>query len=645
MIRLYLFLFLLHFSTFLVAQNIGIHAESVGEWQTNRTFSPDYHYNSVAVFLLNEDQLFDLFDPGKLTKEERKKSGVRQFDKVESLHFYLEMPNPKQAGDSIIFPLYAFDVEKSKSFVLLEKEGKVLDRITDEELNGQPLNATARIEAVQNNQLLEVAYRISSSINKIVTNSLFAEPGIWEMMGKAQRFFEDKYKGKIVSEFTVPILPKNEDYEYVLQSASLYQVKWNFQKAVEPYKSNVWSDLMDYKEVSEADLKNKPTRLSKLKGHPYLLVARYKSAYSLPEEHKLNVEISRDYLNKRLVNLQEFRKESVAYRTEEVFLSNLREALVLQRDVETYRSEKEQGQVNTELLLDITRQHYALLMAHRTELAKAEKDPVLKAYLEENYQVSYYKLFKQIDELLFFDQQLKSISQTPSVCLNLQQKDLTEISEPELYTYLNKLQPYRTLVAENEPVGDLFFLANREVNRLEKGLYARVNVELPVDRTAQMDYLKTAKSRYVNCQFCQEEADRTIAFIQVSIEEGFRNELRYLQQQQLRYSRCFYDIQTAVEQYLKQNYPHKDSLDAFELSLLNTYQTKQENLKSSALDFNKIGDLDVSIIAGTSLESTLQQYQNHLTAFRNQACQLHHGGILRKEKLVCLEGGCKVNVP
>jgi len=644
-IRLYYFLFLVHFSTFLTAQDIGIHAESVGEWQTNRTFSPDYHYNSVAVFLLNEDQLFDLFDPSKLTKEERKKSGVRQFDKVESLHFYLAMPNPKQAGDSIIFPLYAFDVEKSKSFVLLEKEGKVLDRITDEELNGQPLNATARIEAVQNNQLLEVAYRISSSINKIVTNSLFADPGIWEMMGKAQRFFEDKYKGKIVSEFTVPILPQNKDYEYVLQSASLYQVKWNFQDAVQPYKDNVWSDLMEYKEVSEEDLQDKPTRLSKLKGHPYLLVARYKSAYSLPEEHKLNVEISREYLNQRLVNLQEFRKESVAYQTEEVFLSNLREALTLRRDVETYRSEKEQGQVNNELLLNITRQHYALLMAHRTELAKAEKDPVLKAYLEENYQVSYYKLFKQIDELLFIDQQLKGISQTPAVCLNLQQKDLTETSASELYTYLNKLQPYRTLVAENEPVGDLFFLANREINRLEKSTYSRINAALPVDRTAQMEYLKTAKNRYANCQFCQEEADRTIAFIQVSVEEGFRNELRYLQQQQLRYSKCFYDIQKNVEQYLQQNYPHKDSLDAFELSLLNTYQTKQDNLKSSALDFNKIGDLEVSIIAGTSLESTLQQYQNHLAAFRSQACQLHHGGILSKEKLDCLEGGCKVNVP
>jgi hypothetical protein len=642
---LFLNLLFSFFAFNLSAQNVGIHAESVGEWQSNRTFFPDYHYNSVAVFLLNEGQLFELFDANNLTREERKKVGVRYFDKIESLHLYLEMPNPKQVQDSIIFPMYAFDVKQAKSFKILEKEGKIIDRITDEELNGRALNATAKIEAVQKNQLLEVAYRISSSINKIVTNSLFAEPSVWGMMGKAQQFFEDKYKGKIVSEFSIPILPKNEDYEYILQSASLYQIKWNFQELVKPYKDNVWSDILDKESVSEEELKDKPTRLSKLKGNPYLLVARYKSAYSLPETHKLNVEISQEYLQKRLFNLQEFRKGSIAYQTEESFLTLLRDALDLKRNCEEYQRAKEKGEPNSELLLEITQQQFGLLMAHKTAFGKGENNPELKAYLEDNYRITYYKLFKQIDELLFFDQQLKELSQIPALCLELKEKDLSTLAITDLYQHLNQLKPYRELTQKTESSGDLFFMSNREIIRLEKALYARILEDLPNGRNERVQHLNMVKTRYVNCIFCQEKAEEKAHLVQKEIEDGLRNQLAYLQEQHLRHSKCFYDIQESVEQYLATNYPNSDSLSGLELSLFKTYREKQNILERIALDFNKIGDLNIAIVAADALEKTLDTYHNYLSDFQSQACQLHYGGVLGKEVLDCLEGGCRIVVP
>ena len=87
----YLFIFLIQLVSplFVIAQNIGIHAAPVGEWNSKEQFSPEYHYNSVAVYLLNEDKTLELFKPENLTKEQRKQTGVRNFDVLESLYFSL----------------------------------------------------------------------------------------------------------------------------------------------------------------------------------------------------------------------------------------------------------------------------------------------------------------------------------------------------------------------------------------------------------------------------------------------------------------------------------------------------------------------------------------------------------------------------
>ena len=76
---------------FILAQNIGIHAAPVGSWQSNEQFSPEYHYNSVAVYLVNEDKTLELFNPAKLDKEQRKLTGIRNFDIIESLYFSLQL--------------------------------------------------------------------------------------------------------------------------------------------------------------------------------------------------------------------------------------------------------------------------------------------------------------------------------------------------------------------------------------------------------------------------------------------------------------------------------------------------------------------------------------------------------------------------
>jgi len=628
----------------LVAQNVSIHAESVGEWKSTQSLSPEYHYNSVAVFLLNEDKLFRLFNPANLSKNERKKTGIKTFDTIESLYFHLEMPNPKKEGDILSFPLYAFDIKPSTNFKSSRSQGKILDRITDEELNGKALEAVARIEAIKKNQLLEVAYKISSNINKLLGDKVFKKPDIWQIMKKAQQYFEDRYRGKMVAEFNIPILPASEEYEYVIQSASLYQIKWDFQPRVDSYKDNIWYDLRNKAVISEEDLRDKPTRLSKLNAQPYLMVVRYKSAYALPTEQQLNVAISDTYLQKRLYNLQEFKTESIQYNTEELFLEHLRLAIELQENITAFQRSNEKGQVDAMLLAKITQQYYTILETHKRGLL--ELDQEAQVYYDAYYETTYFKFFKLIEQLLFDARQIKELSETPIAVLQLADMEVDSLSERALYNYLEKLQPYRSLTRSlKQPTGELFYNVQKQTTKIEQNLFAKIMENIPYERADKIPYLEASQQQYPFCKYCEEEAQLQIKELQTRITDAIRIELMALQNKQLKYGRCFADLQRVCEEQMTIQYPTPETLSNADLLLYDAFKSKKDALDQLTKEFQQIADLDIMNLSAEDMQENLKMYTGLVADFQRHICQLVHGGLLTKTAVSCLGEICREEIP
>ena len=638
------FLLTLLFSIYnlsLFAQNVNIHAELVGDWQTQEQFSPEYHYNSVAVFLLNEEKLFSLFDPSNLSKEERKKTGIKNFDSIESLYFHLEMPNPKQEKEVLSFPLYAFDVKPSEQFQSTRHQGMILDRITDEELNGQKLDAVARIEAVTKNDFLELAYKISSNINKVLGDGVFKKPDIWQVMHKAQQYFEDRYRGKIAAEFSVPILASSEEYEYQIESASLYQVKWNFQEKVKAYKSNVWLDFKNTVSITEAELKDKPTRLSKLKSSPYLMVVRYKSAYALPKAQQLNVALTPKYLDKRLHNLQEFQKESIPYEAEMQFLNCLREAISMQENVAAYQRAKEKGQAKKDALLEVAQQYYNVLSSHQANLAQLS--PTAQTYYRDAYEVTYFKLFKQIDHFLFGDQQVTAICEATNELMQLEQVVIDSLGKEKGYDYLKIFQSYTSIASEtDQPKGDLFYKMRDQVLALEKLLAQQLIEELPYSRIDQIERLQLIQEQYEFCSYCIELAKEKETAIQQAMANDIRTKLITLQSHQLKYERCFADIQQQLATNIEEQFEHQEK---GEHSVYQTIQGKVTTLQSTVSQFQTIGTLKISEMTAEQIDHSLRQYQTILGDYTQVVCQLQYGGLLSLENISCLERNCTTAIP
>jgi len=629
----------------LAAQNVSIHAESVGEWKSTQPLSPEYRYNSVAVFLLNEDKLFRLFNPANLSKNERKKTGIKTFDTIESLYFHLEMPNPKKEGDILSFPLYAFDLKPSTNFKSARSQGKILDRITDEELNGRALEAVARIETVKKNQLLEVAYKISSNINKLLGDRVFEKPDIWQVMKKAQQYFEDRYKGKMVAEFSIPILPASQEYEYVIQSASLYQIKWDFQPRIDSYKENIWYELRNKKAISEEQLQDKPTRLSKLNKQPYLMVVRYKSAYALPTEQQLNVDISDAYLQKRLYNLQEFRTGSVPYNAEESFLELLRQAIELQEKVKTFQRSKEKGKVDGMLLAKITQQYYTILDTHERSLLNLNQEAAV--YHETYYKTTYFKFFKLIEHFLFDARLIKELSATPLAVLEFDYIEVDSLGQRALYDYLETLEPYRSLIntLEQPPIGNLFYSVQKQTAKIEQTLFSKIIENIPYERADKMPYLEASQQEYLFCKYCEEEADLHIKELQTRITNTVRTELTNLQSQQLKYSRCFIDLEKTIQKEMNTQFPQPQSLSNSDIVLYDAFKSKKDTLIRITQKFQQISDLDITSLSETELQENLKLYKGFVLSFQRYVCQLVHGGLLAKSTTSCLGDICQEEMP
>jgi len=630
-------------SNLLFAQNPFIHAESVGEWRIKEKITPEYHYNSIGVYLVNEQQLKSLFNPDNFSREERKQTGMKLFDKVESLFFQLDIPNPQKEDDFLSFPLYTFDLTPNAPFKSSRSEGRILDRISDEELNGRGIEATARIELVSKNELLEVAYKISSNINKLLGNGVFEKPDIWKVMQKAQSFFENRYKGKMVAEFSIPILPEREDYEYLIESASLYQIKWNFQEKVKSYKNNIWSELTYESTTTEPALLDRPSRLSKFKKHPFLLVIRYKSAYALPKEQQLNVSFTEEYLKKRRANLLEFGRGSIQHEAEAVFTELLRQAIVLQKTVDNYLDDKSNGDNDKQTLLTISEQQYDILSQHQEYFSQLTEEEV--SYYEKFYNTTYFKFFNRLETLLLQDPQIKKISQVPAQLIDWQTQPKDSLSAEKLYQYLATLQSSHTWMSKEAYQGEFPNILSKEIQTIEQALFSAISAQLPDSQQEQLEQYPLLEQQYPLCTYCRNQFAKQQSTLSDGVEKELRATLVALQSQQLKYGRCFASLEKTATAELKKQFPTPTSLSDSEQKLYQAFEDKIASLLTLSSQFFDISTLVIADLSIKELEEQLTTYQRILKQYEQHACNLLHGGIFSKADLLSLEYTCKIEMP
>jgi len=259
------------------------------------------------------------------------------------------------------------------------------------------------------------------------------------------------------------------------------------------------------------------------------------------------------------------------------------------------------------------------------------------------YEVSYFKLFKQIDHFLFGDQQVEAISKAANELMKSQEITIDSLDKEVLYDYLQTFQPYTEIVSTTDPPkGELFYKMRDQVLQVEKLLAQQLITELPYSRTDKIERLQMIQEQYAFCNYCLELAKEKETAIQKAIEDDIRAKLTTLQSHQLKYERCFGDIQQQLSDNIEQQIKDQEK---GENSVYQTIQEKVKVLQSTVTQFQTIGTLKISEMTAEQMDQSLKQYQSIIGNYNRTVCQLQYGGLLSKEDINCLERNCTTAIP
>lgn len=607
---------LLFFSITINIESQIIDAPPISEWKSNKKLSSDYKYNSVSVYLINGDKLSGLFTGKTLTPKQRRKHKLKKNDYPKYLYLYIEVPNPKNREEKLKIPLYLIDATNKGNILYSgENQGRVLDEITDEELDFKPLNAIGRIKTIKGNSANELAAEalsISHDLFKTalsLSSSPFGVSQVGEIIKTGGSYFDKIAKNKqVINDFNIPIIKDLNFLKYQLVSTSIHQIKWNFKDRID----NPLKDVKD-KELTLDQIKSKLS-----KNHPYLIVARYKSFYVLPTNYIKTIEINQSYLNKRrdkIINLTGMKRD-----LENNLLENLKEAISIKKDFQTYKRGKEVNQEDIDAINRIINSYYQIRINYSIELSKLGQNKSRATYFNENYLEVYRVLFNKIDTML--DSDLATSKAVVSKYFELLNINLKRIKENEFCSHLDVLYYYQNLIQiqknENKSItkitsSSFFPKYQKLLSKLENELFNRVFIlkdeKTDNEKTERLTNLMSEQN-YACCQLCQNNANLIITEIKEKNDNSKKEKLKKMKENYIQLLACWNNVSTLIRDNLNKRYPKEVVLGLNENNkkLYNEYEKHYQNLITDYNNYFEIEQVGIEKLNSEELIGTLNKF-------------------------------------
>jgi len=181
-----------------------------------------------------------------------------------------------------------------------------------------------------------------------------------------------------------------------------------------------------------------------------------------------------------------------------------------------------------------------------------------------------------------------------------------------------------------------------QVLQLEKLLAQQLIVELPYSRMDKIERLQMIQEQYEFCNYCLELAKEKETAIQQAIADDIQIKLTTLQSHQLKYERCFGDIQQKLLKHIEEQF---EGQEKGEHSVYQTIQEKVKILQTTVTQFQSIGTLKISEMTAEQMSHNLKEYQTIVSNYNQTVCQLQYGGLLSKEDINCLGQNCTTAIP
>lgn len=625
-----------------------IDAPEISNWNNPKKLDPNYTYNSAYVYLVNGPQLAGLFSGETLTPQERRKSKLKEADYPKYLFLSLKIPNPQKDNEVFTLPLYMIDATNKKNVLLsAPSEGMVLDEIKDRDLGYKPLIATGQLVAIKGNSDLEIVSQSLSIAKELfktaaaITSSPFGIGNVTTAISNGANYFDKVASDKkVTNEFKIPIIPLSQFHKYQLTSVTVHQIKWSFRPPN--------SDLL-------AGINGQEKTIDEIKGllpqdGPYLIVARFKSQYELPQDWIKGVVVDQSYLDARNGKVMEL--IGMKRELEIKFLENLKLAIAIKQDYQVFKTSQENNQFNLEALTKIMDSYFQIKSNEHEEAMKLLNDKGRADYFNDSYYTAYSSMFTILEPYLSKD--IQNARDVVDAYLDVCEKKISTLSVEEITSSITKLSFYREAVQkynnENKSILQIaaspFYqkydnlMKDLEVTLFEKTmgfLTAKLSTEEKIQK------LKDLIATYSTFPIYKALATKSINDLENSTIASKRVILNTMKSSCITNVQCWSDVSKLAMANFSRKFPTESisGLEGMEEGLYKKCEKSYQNLVSAGNAYIDMVDLNFEGMTPAQVNDALIKYSILKETIVGAIIILKDAHILEDSELCKFDDGAK----
>ena len=552
--RLLLLLVCTGFALGLEAQFID--AYEIDSWQAQEKPGNDFDLNSAYVYLINSAMLPALYDGSKLSKEERKKVGLKKGDYPQYMYTFLDIQNPQNKEENLHFPLLMYDVRDNKNINNAENYGgKYIDKIPSNLIKSKDIMAKAEVRALKGNSSMEFwarAAQISVDLGKTAINlvgssglSAFSDQML-PFINKGLTSLESMANSEeINSSFFITLFPAeyNEVYEEKLVSARLYAIYYEGQKV---RKAN----LIEGNFQTVGELKNS----IKSKRYAYILIVNTKSEYNTSHHE---IAYDEHYYKRKESDWTRIRNPQKR-QMERLFLNDLKKCIRLKDQLHQFNQSLETSKPDW--------QSYCKSLDLYYQLRKDIEDHAEQRWSADPFFANQYApLYKDMEQKSVEWMMTPMLKKARNIAHNLIGKEAfntRKYSNSDYYEKIKKLDFYRSMTnrikqqakSTQEIEGLLSYRKTLEfLKELEEELYAnafRIDPLISAQKEKEL-LIKWSTEDFSSCLYCRQMVSERIGEIDRRTLEEKKKKYEQLSEHYYNTLDCYQEVEESIREQIQ----------------------------------------------------------------------------------------------
>lgn len=535
----------------------------------------DYNRISSYLYVLNKQELLNIFSGVEYTKEERKKLGIKKNDKPDLLQLSIKIAHPDLYGEeALTVPLFLYDTRNDKSKKAFSNfNGMILNDINAKNI-GSDVMGNINVNALISNSSVKFwqdVAKISADFGKsAVSLALGNSAAVTELKGKLSTYIDKGINGindlsgdeKLEDySFFVELIDReaSQEFDEIVIAARLYEIHWSTNT---PNSTEYFKSLND----SASLLPSTFQTLVDNKSNPIVIVVETRT------RTKINLgtpKFTQEYRNQIRNEYNEFPESD--WEMLRSYSNNFGTAFKIYNYIISYQNSNGTNELDWNALINALDFTYIFKTSVDNDNTIFTSD-IYSQIMRDRYKVieqRYNKVESLLDQLFLPEINDINLEKALKIIGMLIKGEEANLNSESLYSKLITISNYDNFVRSIDPEGKTFtntsYTRAKTLRKVyEKELYKKISATPPATTSAKITFYEEIKEKYPLCEECVSSASSKITQLKGENDQATKDQYSLLSKNQYN---SFNNCRKLIESQFSEIESKIDTLDEFDQRL------------------------------------------------------------------------------